>query len=137
MRLDCHLVFNGQCEAAFRFYERCLGGKIVTMLPHAGTPAEAHVPPEWGPKIMHAALRVGDAIVMGADAPPAHYEKPQGFSVAIQLTDQADAERIFKALAEGGSVRMPLQQTFWATRFGMLVDQFGISWMINCGQTSP
>ena len=132
MQLNPYLFFNGQCEAAFKFYEQCLGGKIVAMLPHAGTPTEEHVPAEWRNKIMHARLIVGDQVLMASDAPPDHYEKPKGFSVSIQLKDPAEAERIFNALAENGTVQMPLEQTFWAKRFGMCVDRFGIPWMVNC-----
>jgi PhnB protein len=132
MQLNPYLLFNGQCEAAFRFYERCLGGKIVTMMPHAGTPAEGQVPPEWRDKIIHARLVVGDQVLMGSDAPPDHFEKPQGFSVTLGIDNPIEAERLFNALAENGTVRMPIQQTFWAERFGMLVDRFGIPWMINC-----
>jgi PhnB protein len=132
MRVNPYLHFNGQCEAAFKFYEQCLSGKILMMMPHAGTPAEGHVPPEWLTKIMHARLSVGDDVLMGSDSPPGHYEQPKGFAVALQLRNPADAERIFHALAENGTVQMPLQQTFWAVRFGMLVDRFGIPWMVNC-----
>jgi PhnB protein len=134
VQLIPYLLFNGQCEAAFKFYERCLGGKITFMTPHAGTPAEAQVPPEWRNKILHASLTVGDAVLMGSDAPPDRYEAPQGFSVTIQIKDPADAERIYHALAENGTVQMPLAQTFWAVRFGMLVDRFGIPWMVVCEQ---
>ena len=81
---------------------------------------------------MHARLVVGDKVLMGSDAPPEHYEGPKGFSVSLTINDLADAERIFHALAENGTVRMPLQETFWAVRFGMLVDRFGIPWMVNC-----
>ena len=136
MQLNPILTFNGRCEEAFKFYEQCLGGKIESMFPHAGTPAEEHVPPEWRNKIMHARLRVGDQLLMGSDAPPGMFEQPKGFSVAIQLKDPVQAERVFHALAEGGTVRMPIQQTFWAARFGMLVDKFGIPWMINCEPAS-
>jgi len=132
MQLNPYLTFNGQCETAFKFYERSLGGKIEAMLPHAGTPVEEHVPAEWRSKILHARLIVGDQVLMGSDAPPERYEQPKGFSVSLQLKDPAEAERIFSALATNGTVRMPLQKTFWAARFGMLVDQFGIPWMINC-----
>lgn len=132
MQLNPYLLFNGQCEAAFRFYERCLGGKIVAMMPHAGTPAEGQVPPEWREKIIHARLVVGDQVLMGSDAPPDHFEKPQGFSVSLGIDNPVEAERVFNALAENGTVRMPIQPTFWAERFGMLVDRFGIPWMINC-----
>jgi PhnB protein len=132
MQLNPYLTFNGQCETAFKFYERSLGGKIEAMLPHAGTPVEEHVPAEWRSKILHARLIVGDQALMGSDAPPERYEQPKGFSVSLQTKDPAEAERIFSALATNGTVRMPLQKTFWAARFGMLVDQFGIPWMINC-----
>ncbi len=132
MQLNTYLVFNGQCEEAFKFYERCLGGKIAAMFTHAGTPAAEHVPPEWLNKIMHVRMEVGDSILMGSDAPPDRYKSPQGFSVNIALDEPKEAERIFHALAEGGTVGMPIQQTFWAARFGMLVDRFGIPWMVNC-----
>jgi PhnB protein len=136
MRLNPYLTFDGRCEAAFKFYERCLGGKIVAMMTHAGTPAENNVPPEWRQKIIHARLMVGDVALMGSDASPEHYEESKGFSVSLNIDDPATAERVFHALAEKGTVRMPIQKTFWAQRFGMLVDQFGIPWMINCEQAS-
>ena len=134
MQLSPYLNFNGQCEAAFKFYERVLGGKIEAMITYAGTPAEEHAPPELRNKILHARLIVGGDALMGSDAPPDRYEAPKGFSVSIQIGDPADAERIFHALAENGVVQLPIQQTFWAERFGMLVDQFGIPWMVNCGK---
>jgi len=132
MELNPYLFFNGNCEAAFKFYEKLLGGKIVAMLPHEGTPAADHVPAEWKSKIMHARLDVGDRMLMASDAPPEHFEQPKGFSVSLGFKDAAEAERVFAGLAENGTVRMPLQETFWALRFGMLVDRFGIPWMINC-----
>jgi len=132
MQLNPYLTFNGRCEEAFKYYERCLNGKMLMMMPHEGTPAEAHVAPEWRKKIMHARLQVGDALLMGSDAPPDRYQPMSGFSVSLGVDTPADAERIFAALADNGTVRMPLQQTFWAARFGMLTDQFGTPWMINC-----
>ncbi len=132
MQLNSYLIFNGQCEAAFHFYQQTLGGKIEAMIPHAGTPAESHVPAEWASKIMHARLTVGASTLMGSDAPPERYEPAKGCSVNIGVHDPAEAERIFQTLAENGSIYMPLEKTFWATRFGMLVDRFGIPWMLNC-----
>ena len=132
MQINPYLFFNGQCEAAFKFYAECLGGKIDAMMTHAGTPAEEHVPAEWRNKIIHARLTVGDGVLMASDAPPDHYKKPQGFSVSIQIKDKAEAERIFNALAENGVVTMPFEKTFWAAGFGMCVDRFGIPWMVNC-----
>lgn len=135
MQLNPYLFFNGQCEAAFKFYEQCLGGKITAMMTYAESPESSMpVTPEWSNKIMHASLKIGDRELMGGDSPPDYAETAQGFSVSVNLTDPAEADRIFNALAENGTVKMPIQQTFWAARFGMLVDQFGTPWMINCDQ---
>jgi len=132
MQLNPYLFFNGQCEAAFKFYAELLGGKILAMMTHAGTPAENQVPPEWREKIIHARMVIGEQLLMGSDAPPGHFHQPQGFSVSLMVDRPEDAERIFHTLAENGTVKMPLQKTFWAIRFGMLVDRFGIPWMVNC-----
>ena len=136
MRMNPYLLFNGRCEEAFQFYSQCLGGKIEAMMPFAGTPAEQEVPAEWRKKIIHASLTVGDQVLMASDAPPGRYEEPRGFSVSLNVKNPAEAERIFQALAENGKVQMPLQQTFWAARFGMAVDRFGIPWMVNCEQVA-
>jgi PhnB protein len=89
-------------------------------------------PPDWSEKIFHLTFTMDDQVLAGADVPPDRYQKPQGFSVAINLADAAGADRIFQTLSENGEVQMPLQQTFWALRFGVLVDQFGTPWIINC-----
>jgi PhnB protein len=133
MQMNPYLTFKGQCETAFKFYEKVLGGKIVAMMPHEGTPAADHVPAEWRSKIMHARLVLDDdRVLMGSDAPPGMQEEMKGCSVTRGVDKPAEAERIFHALAEDGTVRMPIQETFWATRFGMLTDRFGTPWMINC-----
>jgi PhnB protein len=132
MQLNPYLTFNGQCKEAFQFYEKTLGGKIEAMMTHEGTPMGDQVKKEWRDKILHASLKIGYRILMGSDAPPDDYEAPKGITISISIDKVAEAERIFQALSENGSVRMPLQQTFWAARFGMLVDRFGIPWMINC-----
>lgn len=134
MKFNPYLLFDGQCEEAFKFYEQTLGGKIESMLTHEGTPAAGSVPPEWAKKILHARMTIGDTVLMASDAPPGRYQKPQGFSVNISVNKPEEAERVYQALAENGSVQMPLQPTFWATRFAMLSDRFGIPWMINCEQ---
>jgi PhnB protein len=136
MQLNPVLTFNGQCEAAFKFYEQCLGGKIQTMMTWGESPMAHNMPTELRDKIMHVSLIVGQAALLGSDTPPDRYAEPRGFSVAIQIDDTADAERIFRSLAESGQVTMPLEKTFWAERFGMVVDRFGIPWMVNCGQTT-
>jgi len=132
MQFHAYLTFNGQCREAFTFYHQVLGGTIETMMTHAEMPTDETVQPEWRDMILHACLVVDGAMLMASDAPPQYFEKPQGFSVSIALTDPGEAERIFHALAEGGQVRMAIGKTFWAERFGMLVDRFGIPWMINC-----
>ena len=136
MKINPYLLFTGNCEQAFKYYEQHLGGKIVAMLTHEGTPAAEHTPPEWLKKILHARMDIGDQMLMASDAPPGRQEHPQGFSVSLDIENAAEGERVFKALSENGEVRMPFQQTFWAYRFGMLVDQFGIPWMINCAKAA-
>src|ERR1700730_4351795 len=136
MQLNPHLDFNGHCQAAFKFYQQCLGGDIQAMMTWGDSPMADQVPPEWRDRIIHATLIVGETTLMGADAPPDRYEEPRGFAVAIQVNDPGDAERIFAALSQDGTVTMPLQQTFWTVRFGMLVDRFGIPWMVNCLQAA-
>ena len=139
MKLDPHisLGFDGQCEAAFRVYERCLDGTIAFMVTWGDSPAAAEAPPGWEAKIYHATLRVGDIALAGGDLPPDRYEPPKGFQILLNMDDPIAAERIFQALAENGRTVMPLQETFWASRFGSLVDQFGVPWSINCqSQTS-
>ena len=131
MHINPYLMFHGQCEEAFRLYERITGGKIVAMLTHEGTPAAGSVPPEWQKKIIHARLQIGQEFLMGSDAPPDHFRKPQGFSVSLTIKDPGEAERKFKALAEGGSTNMPFGKTFFAKGFGMCVDRFGIPWMVH------
>jgi PhnB protein len=102
------------------------------MMKYGESPMAAQTPPESRDKIMHARLAVGDKLLMGSDAPAQMYEPMKGIQVTLSVEQPAEADRIFSALAENGSVRMPIQETFWARRFGMLVDQFGTPWMINC-----
>ena len=134
MELSTYLFFDGRCGEAFKFYEKCLGGKVESMT-YAGSPAESDIPADWRDKIIHARLTVGEnQVLMGSDPPPAHYQKSQGFSVSVSVKDVAEGERIFNCLSEGGTLTMPYQKTFWAAGFGMCVDKFGIAWMVNCEQ---
>ncbi|HEX6749688.1 MAG TPA: VOC family protein [Longimicrobium sp.] len=132
MKINPYLHFDGQCAEAFRTYERVLGGRIGFMQTYGESPMGDQTPPELRDAVMHAHLEVGDQVIMGSDAPPQYVERVQGFDVSLQIDDPAKAERIFAALAEGGSVTMPLQKTFWAGRFGMVTDRFGTPWMVNC-----
>jgi PhnB protein len=132
MTLNPHLNFNGNCAAAFRFYEQRLGAKPLFTLTYAASPMADQFPAECGDQIMHATIQIGDITVMGSDSPPGYYKQPAGFCVSLSFDDPAETDRVFAALAENATVSMPLQQTFWALRFGMLTDQFGIPWMFNC-----
>lgn len=132
MQVIPYLNFNGDCAAAFKFYERCLGGKIEALMTHGESPIAKEVPPSWHDSVLYARLVVGNTVIMASDSPPEHYAKPQGVYVSLQVDTPAEAERIFRELAQGGTVTMPIDQTFWAERFGMLVDRFGIPWMVNC-----
>jgi PhnB protein len=116
MKLNPYLSFNDECEAAFKFYEQCLGGKIDAMMTYGESPMAEQTPPEKLDKIMHASLMVGDTVLMGSDAPPQFFEKPQGFSVSLIFDDAVEAERIFNALAENGTDAHPrnlLGCSFW------------------------
>jgi len=104
------------------------------MLSYGDSPMAEQAPPEWSGKILHATLNFGDNVLMGSDSLPGQYEQPKGFQALLGIGDPGEAERIFDALAENGTVLMPIQQTFWALRFGVLVDRFGIPWEINCEQ---
>jgi PhnB protein len=136
MELNPCLNFSGQCAAAFKFYEQCLGGKIVMMQTHGETPAKDHVPADWRDKVIHARLVVGDRVLMGSDAPPPHYAALPGVQMSISVSTTAEGERVFKALAENGKITMPFQKTSWSSGIGVAVDRFGIPWMVTCDQTA-
>lgn len=131
MDVTPYLTFNGHCEEAFKHYEQCLGGQMGEVFRYAGTPLATQVPADWGQKVMHCTLRLGDRELMGVDVGPEGYEEPRGISLSVEVKGVANAERVFAELSEGGRVVLPLQETFWAARFGMLVDRFGVPWQIN------
>jgi PhnB protein len=128
------LIFNGDCDAAFTQYQQCLGGTVTFRLTWGDSPMADQAPPEWRDKILHATLALGSTAFSGVDVLPGAYQRPRGFQVQLNLDDVAAAERIFTQLADGGEVTVPLQQTFWAQRFGAVVDRFGVPWSINCGE---
>jgi PhnB protein len=132
MKIENYIFFTDQCEAAMNFYARALGGKIDAMMKYGDAPAGPHNTPDMANKVIHARLTVGDAVLMASDGPEAEVRK--GFAVAIQADTPAEVDRMFNALAEGGTVTMPCGATFFSKRFGMLVDKFGTPWMINCAQ---
>ena len=130
--LNPYLFYSGNCEAAFKYYEKVLGGKIKMMLRSDEAPESMPAPAGWEKKIMHARMTVSGAVLMASDSPPEHFHKPQGFAVSLTVKDPADAEKKFNALCEGGTVTMPFSKTFFSKGFGMAIDQFGIPWMVNC-----
>ncbi len=135
MKLNPYLNFNGQCSEAFEFYQRVLGGSIMSKMTWGEMP-DAQIPHELQNRIMHVSLQIGEQWLMGADSPPDRYEKPQGVSVALHYQKASEGETIFNSLADGGNVLMPFQKTFWAAGFGMCVDRFGIPWLVNCEQAA-
>jgi len=128
------LTFNGECDAAFALYQKCLGGTLTFRLTWGDSQMAEQAPAEWRDKLLHATLTVGGTAFSGGDVLPGGYQRPQGFQIQLNLDDAAAAERIFAQLADGGEVTVPLQKTFWAQRFGAVVDRFGIPWGINCGE---
>jgi PhnB protein len=136
MRFVPYLSFDGDCREAFEFYHQVLGGELVMMMTHGDMDPEGEwTPAGWKDRIIHARLVVGEEALMGGDAPPDSYGPPN-MSTSVQVDSIEHAERIFDALAEGGSIQMPLEQQPWAARFGMATDKYGIPWMVNC-ETSP
>lgn len=135
MQIVPYLIFNGNCREAFSCYHQHLGGTLEAMLPFGDSPECGDIPVGWKDKIMHARLVVGSFALMASDNHPAYpYEGIKGCSISLNVDSKAEAERLFNALAEGGSVQMPLGPTFWAASFGMFTDRFGVAWMVNCEQ---
>jgi PhnB protein len=133
MKLNTYLNFNGNCEEALKFYEKVLGGKLVFLMRYSEAPAGSDSTKEMSNKIMHGRIVVGDNVLMASDCPPNYYKPQAGFAINIGVDSPEEAERFFKALSENAaSIHMPIGETFWAERFGMLVDQFGVPWMVNC-----
>ena len=134
MQLIPYLSFDGQAREAFDFYREVLGGEITFRMTYGESPMAAEMPSGSHDRVMHSALETAGAVLMGADA-PAHCERSHaGSCVSIHLEEPAEAERIFAALSAGGSIEMPIQETFWSKRFGMLTDRYGKPWMVNCKQ---
>jgi PhnB protein len=128
MKLNTYVNFAGKCAEAFRFYEKHLDGKIGMIMTHGQAPDPSQVKPGWEDYVLHARITIGDTELMGADIPTAQPMRSAYLSLGVQ--SDAEAERIFSALADGGEVFMPMQETFFASRFAQLRDRFGINWMI-------
>ena len=134
MQVSVHLTFNGNCQEAMEFYCKLTNGEILSMTTFGETPAGQDVPDDWQGKVVHGTMSLGDIAVATADIPPERYQSSQGINMFIEIENPDEASRVFARLAEGGEVQMPIQETFWAKRFGVVVDRFGIPWEVNCSQ---
>lgn len=132
MKLNPYLNFPGTCEEAMNTYAKVLGGELVAMMTYGDMPGDHPVPDDLRKKIAHARIEIGDELLMASDVGPERFKPMQGMSVTLNIPEPAEADRVFNALVDGGNAIMPLEETFWATKFGVLVDRFGTQWMINC-----
>ena len=130
MKLDVYLNYGGNCEQAFRFYEQELGGKITMMMRHGEQPNAANVPADWKNAILHARIEFGKTVLMGADIPPDRFQPMRSAYLTLTLDSAEQAERLYALLADGGQILMKMEETFFASRFAMLRDKFGTSWML-------
>ncbi|SDR00991.1 PhnB protein [Rhizobiales bacterium GAS191] len=133
MNVQSYLSFDGRCEEAIEFYKGALGAEVTMLMRYKECPdtsSPGMVPPGSEDKVMHASMRIGDTVVMASDGHCQGKPSFQGFSLSITAANEAEADRLFAALADGGQVQMPLGKTFFAPRFGMAADRFGVSWMV-------
>ena len=137
MQVQSYLFFDGRCDEAVEFYKKALGAKVEMLMRFKEAPdppPPGMVPPGFENKVMHTSFRIGDTVVMASDGCTERKANFQGFSLSLAVEKEAEADRLFAALADGGQVQMPLGKTFWSPRFGMVVDRFGVGWMINVVQ---
>jgi PhnB protein len=130
MRVEPYLDFEGRCEEALEFYKKAVGAEVTMMMRFGEAPDKSMISPGSEKKVMHASVKMGDSIVMASDGWNKGKANFEGVSLALTAADDAEAKRLFDALAQGGEVKMPLTKTFFASSFGMLADRFGVSWMI-------
>jgi PhnB protein len=131
MSVQPYLFFGGRCDEALEFYRSALGAEVVMLSRFKDNPEPGMVQPGMEEKVMHASFRIGETILMASDGRCEGEPGFDGFSLSITVADEAAADRAFNALAEGGKITMPLEKTFWAAKFGMLEDRFGVGWMIS------
>jgi PhnB protein len=134
MQVEPYLFFDGRCEEAIEYYRSALGAEVTALMRFKENPHPEMNPPGGGDKVMHSVLRIGDTTVMASDGQCQGRPSFQGFSLALSVPDVAEAERLFAVLGEGGQVQMPLAETFFSPRFGMVADRFGVSWMVVVDQ---
>lgn len=130
MHVQPYVFLDGRCEEAVEFYRRALGAEVSMLLRYRDSPDQAYIPPGSADKVMHAALRIGDTMLFASDGMCKGSPRFEGISLSLTAKDSVEAERLFAALSDGGQVQMPMGETFFADRFGMVADRFGVSWMI-------
>ena len=130
MKLDVYLNYGGNCEQAFRFYEQHLGGKITMMMRHGEQPNAGNVPANWRSAVLHARIEFGKTVLMGADIPPDRFQPMRSAYLTLTADSAEQAERLYALLTDGGQIFMKMEETFFASRFAMLRDKFGTSWML-------
>ncbi|WP_162944858.1 VOC family protein [Flavisolibacter nicotianae] len=130
LKLDIYVNYPGHCEEAFRFYEQNIGGRIVSMMKHGDLPPNSNIPENWKNAVLHARMEIGNTVLMGADIPKA--EPMRSAYLTLRFDTEAEAEQVYGVLSEGGEIFMKMEETFYATRFAMLRDKFGTSWMLLC-----
>jgi PhnB protein len=135
MKLDIYVNYRGNCEQAFRFYEQHLGGKITSMMRHSELPSQTSVPADWKNAILHARIEIGKTVVMGADIPAA--EPMRSAYLTLRVDTDEEAERLYALLSDGGQIFMKMEETFFASRFAMVRDRFGTSWMLLHERQAP
>lgn len=132
MKINPYLTLNGDCKQAMEFYAKCLRTQVAMMMTYADTPMAADAPANIRGRIAHARIVLGDQVLMASDAHTDEHVETKGMTVSLVVDAPAEADRVFEALSAGGKITMPIAETFWAQRFGMLEDKFGIPWMVNC-----
>ena len=132
MRINPYLNFNGNCAEAMTFYAKTLGGKDLRIMTFRDSPMAAQIQDNEKDMVVHARFTLGNYTIMGSDATGGRYNKPQGYAVNVDIDTPEEADQVFAALSEGGNVGMQISETFWAKRFGMVIDRFGTHWMVNC-----
>lgn len=137
MKLYTYLNYGGNCREAFDFYEKHLGGKVTSVSLHKEIPGSPGLPSDWGEKVLHARMDLGDTVLMGADIPPPRFQPMRSAYLTLMLDSNEEAERVYALLTDGGEIFMPMEETFFAHRFAMLRDRFGTSWMLLHERAQP
>jgi PhnB protein len=137
MKLNTYLNYSGNCAEAFRFYEEHLGGEINFMMTFAQMPDPKQIPPGMEDGVLHVAMNLGETMIMASDVPPERFQPMRSVYLSLGVDSDEEAEHVYKLLAEGGEIFMPIQETFFATRFAMLRDKFGTSWMVVHNRPMP